>query len=99
MDEERKTEGRWRTTLPSESQQHHQATAEGTVFHFRGMMARGLEGCRESGLYSIAGYGIRSMWNSSTNMMARSRREHKGQDVLIDSLILSWNKEKDELKK
>lgn len=62
------------------------------------MRPRGLAGCREFGLYSIAGYGISSMWNSSTNMMARSRRERKGQDVLIDSLILSWNKEKDELK-
>lgn len=47
---------------------------------------------REFGLYC-------SMWNSSTNMMVRSRREHNARRVLNESLVPSWDKEKDELKK
>lgn len=39
------------------------------------------------------------MWNSSTGMMVRSRRKDEGQDVLTNSLVLSQNKEKDELRK
>lgn len=57
-----------------------------------GMMAKGLAGGRESGLYC-------NMWNSSTNMMVRSRREHNAWGVLSESLVPSWDKEKDELKK
>ena len=55
-------------------------------------MAKGLAGARESGLCC-------SMRNSSTNMMVRSRREHNASGVLNESLVPSWDKEKDELKK
>ena len=70
-------------TLPSCGRTHS---------HSGGMMAKGLAGGRGSGLYC-------NMWSSSTNMTVRSRREHNAWGVLNESLVPSWDKEKDELKK